>query len=659
MTALAATAPRAQARGWRWVVGIGLIGGAVAIYLSLVGIVPVFNQKPLIAGIISLGQAALFATPLMAGFVAARRARSQAEIAIFASLAGTVTGAVIALLVLIGPAVNLRTISQHATPSLWNLLTFGLFPDILGVVIPLVAGLILGALAAGVALLPARVRESLVLATLSLVIFGLFAGLLRTPMLASPLAWLGRELFAVDGLTLYGAAITLSGALGVGIGGAFAERRGYRRGGMIGGVLGGALGAFLGGQLVAAVARAAFGPGEALAVGGLIGGVLGIAAGAYAGLFVHRQLHQARVDERFAALPTTQRRLAMAPLFILALLVVIVLPHALGGFFAQVVAFVALFMLMAWGLNITLGMAGLLDLGFVAFFAVGAYTVGLLTSAGPLGLDIYPFNVPGVGWWLAAPIAVFFAFLFGAFLGLPVLGIRGDYLAIATLGFGEIVRILVGSDLLKGVLGGPQGVTGIPRPINVAIGDPLHGPAQIYYLALIAGVIIAFLSFRLRDSRLGRAWLAIREDEDVAEALGINLVQTKLLAYSLGAAFAGLGGAIFAGLVGAVFASSINLLVSINVAAIVIIGGMGSIPGVVLGAVFLIGLPELFREFSEYRLLFYGAALVLVMRFRPEGLLPSSVMARELHAEEGNIEPGDGVSAPFFDKQRRRGPVGR
>ena len=158
---------------------------------------------------------------------------------------------------------------------------------------------------------------------------------------------------------------------------------------------------------------------------------------------------------------------------------------------------------------------------------------------------------------------------------------------------------------------------------------------------MICAAIIAFIAYRLRDSRLGRAWLAIREDEDVAEALGVNLVQTKLLAYALGAAFAGLGGAVFASLVGAVFPTSINLFVSINVVALIIVGGLGSIPGVVVGAIFLIGLPELFREFSEYRLLFYGAALILVMRFRPEGLLPSRIGQRELRREEENVDtPG-------------------
>ena len=216
---------------------------------------------------------------------------------------------------------------------------------------------------------------------------------------------------------------------------------------------------------------------------------------------------------------------------------------------------------------------------------------------------------------------------FGAFLGLPILGIRGDYLAIATLGFGEIIRILAGSNLLLPLLGGPRGIINIPKPIEVPPTNLFAGPVQIYYIALIFAALVAFVALRLRGSRLGRAWVAIREDEDVAEAIGINLVQTKLLAYILGAAFAGLGGAIFAGLVGAIFPSSINLQSRFNVAAIVIVGGMGSIPGVVLGALFLIGLPELFREFSGYRFLFYGFALIAMMLFRPEGLWRRAISA--------------------------------
>jgi branched-chain amino acid transport system permease protein len=157
-------------------------------------------------------------------------------------------------------------------------------------------------------------------------------------------------------------------------------------------------------------------------------------------------------------------------------------------------------------------------------------------------------------------------------------------------------------------------------------------------VAVISAILIAFVAWRLRESRLGRAWMAIREDKDVAEALGINLIQTKLLAYILGAAMAGLGGAIFAALIGSIFASSMQLIVSINVVALIIVGGMGSIPGVIVGAIALIGLPELLREISEYRLFFYGLALMIMMLIKPEGLLPSQTTLRELHHAEVEAE---------------------
>jgi branched-chain amino acid transport system permease protein len=341
-------------------------------------------------------------------------------------------------------------------------------------------------------------------------------------------------------------------------------------------------------------------------------------------------LYYTRARERVQSMPRARRRTLSVPVFLLLAVVVIFLPQAMGPFVAHVIAVVAIYILLALGLNITLGLAGLLDLGFVAFLAVGAYTVGLLTS--PLdGIAQWSF-------WAALPVAVFVSMLFGAFFGLPILNVRGDYLAIATLGFGEIIRILAGSDLLLPLLGGPQGITQIPKPIDVPPNSFLSGPNQIYYIALAFAAVVAFVALRLRKARIGRAWLSIREDEDVAEAVGVNLVQTKLLAYMLGAAFAGLGGGIFAGLVGSIFDSSVSYTVSVNVVAIVVIGGMGSVPGAVLGAVFLIGLPELFREFADYRFLFYGAALILMMLYRPEGLLPTRFAARELHAEEGGVE---------------------
>jgi branched-chain amino acid transport system permease protein len=555
MTAEPALAPPTSRESWLAVGRVGLLGGTIAVYLALVGIVPLFDERPLVSGVISLGQTALVLTMAGAGSIAARRAPpGRGWVILAGALAGTITGGFVTLLVILGAALDLRAFLLNASPRLYDLLTFGL--GLPGAWIPLVVGAVIGAAAGALYDVPARFRTPVGWGLIAVVALGLFAGLLRTPLLTSGLSQLARFLFAPEGLTPVGALIVFVLATGL---------------------------------------HAARGP--------------------------------AAVARRMDALPPRQRRAVFAAGGVFGLLLVIVMPLALGGFFAQVIALVALYVLMGLGLNITLGLAGLLDLGFVAFFAVGAYTVGLLTSTAEFGIAQWPF-------WAAVPIAVLLAMVFGAFLGLPILGIRGDYLAIATLGFGEIIRILAGSDLLKGVLGGPRGIINIPKPIDVAPDHFLSGATQIYYIALVCAAIIAFVAWRLRASRLGRAWVAIREDEDVAEALGISLVQTKLLAYMLGAAFAGLGGAIFAGLVGSIFSSSIQLFVSINVAALIIVGGMGSIPGVIVGAIFLIGIPELFREFSEYRFLFYGIALIAMMRYRPEGLLPSRIVRRELHVPE-------------------------
>jgi branched-chain amino acid transport system permease protein len=286
------------------------------------------------------------------------------------------------------------------------------------------------------------------------------------------------------------------------------------------------------------------------------------------------------------------------------------------------------------GLNIVVGFAGLLDLGYVAFFAIGAYTMAVLTSP-ELGFFHFSF-------WGALPFTIIMGVLSGVILGVPVLKMRGDYLAIATLGFGEIIRILVLSDFLRPWLGGAQGVGKIPKA-SIA-GFEFAGPQQIYYLILAGCFLVAFISLRLRDSRLGRAWMAVREDEDVAQAMGINLVATKLLAFATGAAFSALSGAIFASKLSSVYPHSFNVMISINVICLIIVGGMGSIPGVIVGSIALVGLPELLREFAEYRLLVYGAALVAMMILKPEGLWPSEIRRRELHGEESVETKPESVS---------------
>jgi branched-chain amino acid transport system permease protein len=307
----------------------------------------------------------------------------------------------------------------------------------------------------------------------------------------------------------------------------------------------------------------------------------------------------------------------------------IFLPPLLGIFYSEILDSTGLFILMGLGLNIVVGFAGLLDLGYVAFYAIGAYTMGVLTSSG-LGLSNLTF-------WQALPIAMLMSLLAGILLGLPVLRMRGDYLAIVTLGFGEIVRLLVLSDWLKPFLGGTQGIQSIAQPrIGPITFDTLQ---ELYYLILIAIGIATFIAWRLKDSRLGRAWMAIREDEDVAQAMGINLVLTKLMAFATGALFAGVAGTLGAAKLTSVYPHSMTFIISINILVLIIIGGMGSIPGVFLGALALVGLPNILTEFEEFRYWFYGAALVMMMLLRPEGLWPEARRKLELH--ERQIEEMD------------------
>jgi branched-chain amino acid transport system permease protein len=299
---------------------------------------------------------------------------------------------------------------------------------------------------------------------------------------------------------------------------------------------------------------------------------------------------------------------------------------------------VGLYLLMGLGLNIVVGFAGLLDLGYVAFFAIGAYAAGVLTS---------PELSTGIisNWWIALPIAVLAAAAFGVILGVPVLKMRGDYLAIVTLGFGEIIRLLALSDFLKPWIGGAQGIQRLAKPDLPFIQIP-WGPQAFYYLFLGGCLLVIFVSYRLKSSRLGRAWMALREDEDVAQAMGIDLVATKLKAFGMGALFGGLAGAIFATKLESIYPHSFNFLISINVLSLIIIGGMGSIPGVIVGALALVGLPELLREFAEFRYLFYGIALVVMMLTRPEGLVPEA--RRRLELEEFREEAAE--KAPIVNE---------
>ena len=316
-----------------------------------------------------------------------------------------------------------------------------------------------------------------------------------------------------------------------------------------------------------------------------------------------------------------------------------------------------LFLLMGLGLNIVVGLAGMLDLGYVAFFAVGAYTVGVLTS--PLS----PRLALGWTWWAALPVAIVVSAITGVLVGLPVIRMRGDYLAIVTLGFGEIVRILFLSDWLSPVFGGAQGVLHIPGiPLGFTEVSGVD-PEGVLYFALFFVLVAAWISWSLQQSRIGRAWTALREDETVAAAMGVNVVRAKLNAFIVGAVLAGCAGALFAAKLGSVFPSSFELLVSIIILVVVIVGGMGNIPGVAVGAVVLIGVlggprvPGLLAEFAEFKLLIYGALLVFMMLRRPEGLLPSVRRSRELRADELRQDAwlGDGGALGGAAGDGRRG----
>jgi branched-chain amino acid transport system permease protein len=327
----------------------------------------------------------------------------------------------------------------------------------------------------------------------------------------------------------------------------------------------------------------------------------------------------------------TKQRLRW-PFMILALVVLGLFPLYGGNFIGQVFLMVGFFVLMGMGLNLEVGLAGLLDLGFVAFYAVGAYVTALLMADSPFSLaQNFGWEWAHMSYWAAMPLAVLASIIVGIIFGVPVLKVRGDYLAVATLGLGEIVRLIVLSDAAAPLLGGAKGILQIPRP--EVLGAPLNTQVSLFYVVFFGSLLAAYVAWRLENSRLGRAWTAIRDDEDVAQALGINLINVKLLAYGLGAAFAGLAGSIFAVLVGSIFPHSFQLIISINVLALIIVGGMGSLPGVVLGSAVLIGLPEMLREFGEFRFLFYGLAIVAVTRLKPEGLWPSAARRREMRLD--------------------------
>jgi branched-chain amino acid transport system permease protein len=531
----------------------GLIGGSIAMLLALVGMVAAFRERYIISGVFTMGQILFLAPIFLMVYSSLRNLSPPSNIKLIQTslLGGLVGGAILSGLVLLGSVVNLRAMLLNASPELYKILTFNQGVGV-GSLLLLVVGLGIGAVAAGVLLLPDRFRNILIHSTIWVFLVGLLRDLIVTVTFRwGPLAGIIKQLFAVSGLTPIGAAII-----------------------------------FL-----------------------LIGSIR------------YWQQGQPKRD-----ILTFKNQKPLVRLLILAALVIVLLllPPILGIFFSEILDNVLMYILMGLGLNIVVGFAGLLDLGYVAFFAIGAYTMGVLTSP---ELGFYHMT-----WWQALPFALIATCIAGVVLGLPVLKMRGDYLAIVTLGFGEIVRLLALSDWLRPWLGGTQGIQHIAQP---SIGNfVLNTQQELYYLFLIGMGIVAFIAWRLKDSRMGRTWMALREDEDVAIAMGINHVTYKLMAFATGALFSGLAGAIFAAKLTSVYPHSMNFLVSINVLSLIIIGGMGSIPGVFVGALVLIAAPELLREFAEFRYLVYGALLATMMLIKPEGLAPEERRKLELREDE-------------------------
>lgn len=296
------------------------------------------------------------------------------------------------------------------------------------------------------------------------------------------------------------------------------------------------------------------------------------------------------------------------PLLAVSVFVICCFPFVFSTYQTNIMTTALIYVVLGLGLNIVVGLAGLLDLGYVAFYAVGAYSYALLN---------HHF---GLGFWTVLPIGAGLGALFGILLGFPVLRLRGDYLAIVTLGFGEIIRLIL--ENWNDFSFGPSGIANIPRPSFFGMEMGLQAATiYIYFLMVGLAVFTIFVVNRLQHSRIGRAWIALREDEIACQAMGIDKTKTKLTAFALGATWAGMMGVVFAAKTTFINPASFTFLESAIILSIVVLGGMGSILGVIIAAFILILLPEYLRAFSDYRMLIFGATMVMMMVFRPQGLV--------------------------------------
>ena len=313
-------------------------------------------------------------------------------------------------------------------------------------------------------------------------------------------------------------------------------------------------------------------------------------------------------------------RMIFVPLLAVIGIFVLVFPFLFSSYQTSIMITALMYVMLGLGLNIVVGLAGLLDLGYVAFYAVGAYFYALMN---------HHF---GLGFWVALPLAGALAATFGVLLGFPVLRLRGDYLAIVTLGFGEIIRLIL--ENWNEFSFGPSGIAGISRPSTFGIKLTLQEhTVYLYYIMIMLVLFTILVVGRLRNSRIGRAWIALREDEIACQAMGIDKTKTKLMAFALGATWAGFVGCILAAKTTFINPASFTFMESAIILSIVVLGGMGSIVGVIVGAFILILLPEYLRAFSEYRMLAFGASMVLIMVFRPQGIISGLRQRYEFHVK--------------------------
>ena len=581
----------------RRVIRTGLIGGIVTIFLAMVGLIERFSELAFVGDEVTFARLALIAAPFVVGtmVVAPRvvhgesRTPSGTGAVAAGAAAGCAAGLVFGAAVVFVDAFGVDRIRAIFLNVSPALMEFVTFgrSAIQGALIIVAISAAAGFAGAGYRGLPERIRRPLGAAVLAVLAMGFLQRIV--PIMLDQLS--------IERDWLYN-----------------------RQGGLT----------WLGAALVAAVAVA---------------------------LSIARARWGDRIRERLRGegVPEWEGRPAALRigLMVVALLALLVLPYLVGSVVSEVLGTVMIFALLGLGLNIVVGYAGLLDLGYVAFFAFGAYATALLTGA---TLNTFTGSGPpaisaDLNFYIAIPIVMLMAAGVGLLIGAPVLRLRGDYLALVTLGLGEMVTVLITSPWLNPLVGGASGMRGVTDA--GIFGFSFRDPKHFYYLGMAFVGLALFVSWRLAGSRIGRAWTAMREDEQIADAMGVSTTRYKLLAFAMGGAIGSLGGALFAVKIGSLTPASFQILVSIQVLGLVILGGIGSLPGVLVGALVLVGLPGILREFEEYRLLAYGAAVVAIMILRPQGLIPNVRRSRELQDDERTqdswqeiYEPGTGAPPP-------------